>query len=190
MLLRLRMKNFLPILIICCIATSCTKDRFPLDPFDKTVDTLSSDYKSLKINEFCARGVSFVNEFGMASDWIELYNTSNYSIIVKKGELFVTDDFGNKKDKYALPNMTIGPKAFILVWCDNRDTVKTQIHSNFSLSSNGESLGLVSKINGNITDIDFYDYGIKVVDDQSEGRLPDGGQVWTIFSQATPGGPN
>lgn len=182
--------KFKYLLFIVIVLGACTKDRFPVDPFDNPGDSLSSDYKSLKINEFCARGVSFVNEYGMASDWIEIYNTSNKNILVKKGELFITDDFGNKKDKYAFPQMTIGPKAYILVWCDNRDTVKTQIHTNFSLSSNGESLGLVSKINGNISDIDFYDYGVKVVDDQSEGRLPDGGPVWTIFSQATPGAPN
>lgn len=188
--------NHKRILIFCLVASaavsSCIKDRiFPIPPpvtGPGNKDSIVAG--TLVINEFMASGSTFNNELANGSDWIEIYNTTNDTITLAKNKWYITDSVGDPL-KFIMPEWTINPKSYLIVWCDDFDTVITQIHSNFKLSSSGEQLGLFYKSppSDSLITIDAYTYGNQV-SGLSFGRLPDGANNWTSFSNPTPGNPN
>jgi hypothetical protein len=179
---------------------SCTKDRdFPviINPNDTIAGPGSKDSiveGTLRVNEFLARGGSFYNELVLpgnpngGSDWIELFNTTNDTIVFEKNKWFITDTIGNNK-KYQLPELTMLPRSFLVVWADGLDTVINQIHTNFNLSKDGEDIGLFYQSDSTLIKVDSYSFGTQQ-SGVSEGRLPDGGSTWTFFNTPTPGQPN
>lgn len=100
-----------------------------------------TDSSGLVISEICHSSRS-ENEFGKKSDWIELYNTSDSSIIIEDKSWYLTDDVADS-EKFELPKQTMAPHSFLIIWCDGKDTVNREIHANFKLSSKGESLRLI-----------------------------------------------
>jgi hypothetical protein len=179
---------------------SCTKDRdftLSINPNDTLPGPGGKDSivaGTIKINEFLARGSTFYNELILSgnpnggSDWIELYNTTNDTIEFVEGKWFITDSLADST-KYKLPSLTLLPKSFLVVWCDDMDTVITQIHSNFSLSKDGEDIGLYYQTDSTLLKVDGYTYGSQL-SGISEGRKPDGSANWTTFSTPTPGASN
>lgn len=163
---------------------ACVKDRTTLPHYNPVYTS------PLRINEFAASttGTSFINEFGVASDWFEIYNSSSDTVKIPASTYFCSDDQLNKS-KYTLPALTIQPKGFQLIWCDSKDTVLEDVHSNFNLKSSGEFIGLYF-LNGNDTTIiDEHSFGAQVVG-QSEGRYRDGEDNWIQFTHPTPGTTN
>lgn len=176
---------------------SCTKDRtFPIPQAATGPGGKDSIVKgTLVVNEFLARGSNNYNELILpgnpdgGSDWMEVYNTTNDTILLEAGKWFVSDSIGDSK-KFKLPEVNINPKSYLLLWCDAMDTVITQIHTNFSLSKDGEQLVLnYEPTSGNIVEIDSYNFGLQQ-SGISFGRLPDGGNNWTSFNNPTPGTAN
>lgn len=82
------------------------------------------------------------DEDGDYSDWIELKNTSLTSINVNGW--YLTDSQTNLT-KWALPSTTIQPGGFLIVFASGKDraVAGAEMHTNFSLSKNGEYLALV-----------------------------------------------
>ncbi len=138
------------------------------------------------INEFLASN-SYVNtdeDFNQFSDWIELFNNSSTEVDV--GGYFLTDDLTNAS-KWQFPNNTIlPPYSYLNVFCDKEDTVINELHTNFKLSSNGESIGLFDNA---LQIIDTLSYG-EQVSSVSFGRAANGGTDWFFFSIPTPGEAN
>jgi hypothetical protein len=168
----------------------CTKDRI-FNPTEGPVAPGVVMPGTLLINEFCVRGSNFANEFGDFEDWIEIYNPSNQAFVMEADHWFLTDDGFNRPDRYQIPiEVTIPARGFLVVWADSRNMVGEQIHTNFGLSSNGEHIGLY--YNNGVTEfmVDHYEYGPHPPGGVSEGRLPDGGEDFTLFQNPTPGGPN
>ncbi|MBN2523952.1 MAG: lamin tail domain-containing protein [Bacteroidales bacterium] len=149
------------------------------------------DYSGLFINEFMASNSSLIcDEFNEYDDWIEIFNSNDYSVDI--GGLYLTDSLPNP-DKQRIPtrcsdSTTIPPKGFLLLWADNQ---KDQgiLHLNFKLSSEGEQIGL-SHYNGikykYIDSITFNNQNSNL----SSGRVSDGADVWTEFIMPTPGTTN
>lgn len=181
------MKNLFLIILVIAFA-SCTKDRNiipnnvvpPLDGFTEGTSGI------IKLNEFIANGSQNLNEYGSAEDWIELYNTTNTTLKLEAGKWFITDDASVTPEKYALPELTIEPHGFVLIWCDGLDTVVNFIHTNFKLSSSGENIGLFYTKNGSDLEIDSYAYPVQITSAVSNGRYPDGADNWTTFNPPTP----
>jgi hypothetical protein len=180
------------LLAMAVTTTSCLRDReFIVTPNENAApDTLQGDTLALMINEFVAKGPANANEFGANEDWIELFNPSFHAVYVPDSTVFVTDDFVGTPDKYPLPAMRIPARGFVVVWADDLDTVATQIHTNFKLSSTGEYLGLSFGSLGATTPLDSKQYGDQAEDAVSNGRSQDGAFTWTIFPTPTPGNPN
>jgi len=177
--------NFLLIIVLFMI--SCTKDRKieKNNNKDNNDTTNNVEFPSLKINEFLAKGSVNLNEFGTASDWVEIYNPTNEDVSFEAGKWYFTDDFSNPT-QFELPNKIISANGFLLIWCDNT-TGGNDIHAPFKLSSSGESIGLYYKDSLNDTYIvDTLSFGVQTVDGQSTGRYPDGSNAWTTFSNPTP----
>ncbi len=136
------------------------------------------------INELCASNdETILDEYGESSDWIELYNAGEETADLSGH--YLSDDLADPS-KWQLPNITLSPEEFLLIFASDRDEYGVNLHTNFKLSAGGESV-LLSDENGMILDqIQFPELGT----DQSMGRLPDGSPQWALFSAPTPNGSN
>lgn len=95
------------------------------------------------ISEFLAINDSgLLDEDGAASDWIEIHNPGNEIVLLNGYHL--TDDSTNLT-KWTLPNLTLNPGEYLIVFASAKDRALpgSELHTNFSLSSNGEYLALV-----------------------------------------------
>ena len=165
---------------------SCTKDR-NLDELQKITDTINIHNGIIKINEFVAKGSNNINEYGMTSDWFELYNPSSSAINMSNGKWYVSDDL-NSPRKYAMPAVTLEPHGFLVVWCDGMNKFGTQVHSNFALSASGEQIGIFyTTPDQSMMVVDSLTYPLMTEKAYSYGRLPDGSDNWTYFARPTPG---
>lgn len=120
------------------------------------------------INELSAINSSIqTDQNGEYDDWIELYNNSSLSIDIGGYHL---SDAGNNLQKWVIPNgTTINGNDYLILWAD-KDTLQTGLHTNFKLSSSGESLYFSDTL-GNL--LDETTYGIQTTD-ITFGRYPNG----------------
>lgn len=180
------------IALLLVILNSCTKDR-DVEPVTLLPDTTAAAIVPgvIRVNEIVAKGSVNMNEFNQATDWFELYNTSDKPIKLETGKWFVTDKGVLDPVKFTLPSWTIPANGFLVIWCDTLDMVATQIHTNFGLSASGEDLGLFYKnANDSLIRIDGIVFPPQTIDGYSYGRFGDGADNWQTFPVPTPGGPN
>ncbi len=143
----------------------------------------------LVVNEWMADNNGIVLDPADADDddWFELYNAGGQPADLSAYTL--TDDLDDK-DKFTIPNGTVvPPNGFLIVWADEEtgQTTSDQLHVNFKLSDNGESIGLFTP---NGSPVDTVTFGAQT-SNVSEGRFPDGMTEPFVFMVVpTPGGPN
>ena len=129
----------------------------------------------LVINEVMSNNMSTVTDnSGKFEDWIELYNTTNYSI--SSNGLFITDTVDNLH-KWALPNHIIAPNSYFIIWADE-DGNQGAEHANFKLSNLGERL-VLSNLDSSIIDSITY---FPQMDDVSFARNPNGTGPFTMMT--------
>lgn len=137
------------------------------------------------INEAMSmNGRSLVDKDGEPSDWIELYNPTDQA--VNLGGMYLSDDPG-KLTKWRIPVDTwIGPGEYLIVWASGKNTSGPELHTNFRLDQEGESIFLVDRDGSTI--IDRADLPVLKMD-FSYGRQPDAAQAWVMFERihVTPG---
>ncbi len=141
---------------------------------------------SVRINEVMAsNGITLADEDGDYEDWIELINRSASAVSLSGWAL--SDDSGNIR-RWIFPSVEIGPSGRLLVWASGKDRreVDGPMHTNFSISSEGEPIYLV-RPDGSVAD---HLPARPIPRDVSYGRSPDGGESWAYFIEVTPGGPN
>ena len=80
-------------------------------------------------------------DFKQFSDYIELFNNTDSAQNI--GGYYLSDDPVNPK-KWKIPSATLDAKQRLLIWADKEDT---DLHTNFSLDSDGETL-ILSDRNG------------------------------------------
>jgi Lamin Tail Domain len=147
--------------------------------------------QSIFINEFMASNVISTPEivdYDDYSDWIEIYNDSSASINLSG--YYLTDNLNNPT-KWQIPDGTsIPPKGFLLFWADgfddSPDFSKIYYHLNFSLSKDGEEIGLFSPEQVLIDSVTFGPQ----ISDVSYGRQPDGANNWYYFGESMPSNSN
>lgn len=120
----------------------------------------------------------FINEvYASGVDWVELYNATNNAKDI--GGYGIYDDGGAE---YQLPNGTTVPaNGYLIIFCDDTNT---GLHTNFKLSSDGETVTL-KNTNNEIAETVTYP---KLDNGQSYGRFPDGSEnlsISGITSQGT-----
>lgn len=123
----------------------------------------------------------FINELYPASgeDWIELYNASDEEKDISNYKVYDDDT-----QKYTLPaGTTIGPKAFLVLICDDTGA---GLHTNFKLSSEGETIFLENAKGKMIDKVEFPPLN----NGESYGRYPDGSTTLEISGSATQGASN
>ncbi|MBM3919181.1 MAG: T9SS type A sorting domain-containing protein [Sphingomonadales bacterium] len=143
--------------------------------------TLNTDYTTLTtgevvINEIAAMNSTIqTNGLGNFNDWVELYNTTNDTILLDY--LFISDDFSNS-DKWQCPSGTkIPPNGYSVIWADN-DVFAGELHSGFNLSGSGEQM-ILSYANGTI--IDSVTFPAQRTD-ITYGRYPNGTGTFVFMS--------
>jgi len=111
----------------------------------------------LRIVELAARGTDEINEFGSKADWVKIENTGNTAIRLSDYKIYITDDVGSLT-KFRLEKKEIDPNGSIIIWCDDQDVTRDQIHTNFKLSSKGETISLAIQQGSQIKIIDQVSY--------------------------------
>jgi large repetitive protein len=186
------MKNYMLIMVVL-IWFSCKPDRTFETPQNQPPIGGANNIQegTIRINEFITTGSPFGSDLDSTttSDWMELYNTTNDTIFFHGGKWSVTDSL-EWTDKWILPDTFILPKSHLLIWCDDRDTVTSQLHAAFKLSSGGEDLGLFYKRSDtDILKVDGFIY-TQQNSGVSQERYPDGTTNWVFSNNPTPGTSN
>lgn len=147
-----------------------------------------AEAQSVVINEALSSNSSFdYDDFFQYEDWIELYNDGG---ILNLSGYYLSDD-PDTLDKWMFPSTnpgltTILPGGHLRIWCDD-DEQQGEDHTNFKLSSEGETVFLVEP--DGITIMDSITIGLAQTD-ISYGRSCDGCSDWQFFNVPTPNAPN
>ncbi len=137
--------------------------------------------QTVVINELVAKNQTIIqDEDEDYSDWIELYNPTNDTINLFNFGLSDDDD---ELDQWLFPQISILPGSYLLVFASDKNRHDTaELHTNFKISSDGESIFL-SDSEGQLID---RTAAVELDEDQSYGRVPDGGANWMVISKPTP----
>lgn len=166
MVLKSSFKNFLLYfpLVVPLLFTACSK----ADEDDE--DPKVTAEEDLYINEAYASD---------GTDWLEIY--SKNSSAKDLGGYKIYDDVDNK---YTLPGgTTIQAGGFLIIYCDDG---ATGLHTNFKLSSSGETVYLENKEGEVVDKMQFP----AMLDGQSFARFPDGVGTPVISGNPTQGTSN
>lgn len=145
----------------------------------------------LKINEFMAVNVSCCPDIDGGTqefdDWVEIYNAGSTPVNI--ADFYMSDDltnpFNSRIKRTDAAKTTIAPGGFLVIWADNNRS-QGELHLDFGLSSDGESIALFYKDGRKI---DSYTFGAQTAN-RSMGLATDGGTVWKSFVAPTPGQSN
>ncbi|MFK7904150.1 MAG: CotH kinase family protein [Chitinophagales bacterium] len=141
---------------------------------------------TLRINEFMVSNKeTIVDEFGEYDDWIELYNSGEEPIFL--GDKFLSDNLGNP-NKWQLPDMTLAPKDFLLIWADNQ-TEQGTFHADFKLNKDSDAIGLFDTKESGFAVIDSFSYE-NLESDITYGLETDGEGSFTELATSSPNGTN
>jgi len=152
---------------------------------------IKKEYQRLYINEFRAGDPSKNSGARyLEGNWIELFNNNEYEIDI--GGLYMTNDLDHpylcRIPDTAPHSTTIPPKGFLLLWCDNMEN-EGILHMNFTLAQQGTEIGLAGSIGDEYFYIDTLVSSYQHVS-VSSGRVNDGVNSWTNFTDPTPGWSN
>lgn len=154
------MKHFqFALLVLFVVAfTACNNENEPTD-----------ETKSVVINEILPKNTQYgSDEDGEFDDWIELFNLSNEDIDISG--YYLTD---SKKEytKWKFPSGTVIAKnGYLVVWADGDSTHVSGLHTNYKLSSDGETVVFLTP---ELEVINMVEYPPTVLE-QSYARIPNG----------------
>lgn len=138
--------------------------------------------RTLVINEVLTRNrFATLDENENRSPWIELLN--NGSSAVSLGDYALSDD-PTAPMKWPLPDLTLGPSDYFLVWCSGRSglsTVENAFHTNCEVGVEGQSLLIARR--GELVDAVVLPPS---TEDRSYARSPDGTGEFLYHLRPTP----
>ena len=104
---------------------------------------MSDPFATVHIHEvLCRNAYSILDEDGDRSDFVELYNGGEYAVSLEGW--YLSDDAG-KLTKWPLPNVSLNPGEYLLVFLSGKDRVSGELHASFSLHA-GETMVLYDSI--------------------------------------------
>ena len=142
------------------------------------------------INEWMASNLAFLEDEADSDfeDWIELYNGTGHPLDLSG--YYLTDTLTNATQWRVPDGTVIDPHGYLLVWADGEPAqaslVTADLHANFQLSRNGETIGLFSP---DLKLVDTISFGPQS-NNVSQGRSPDGSTNIITLTLPTPRGPN
>jgi hypothetical protein len=144
----------------------------------------------LWLNEVQADNANgILDNAGNHEPWVEIYNAGTNTLTLTN--LFLSNNYTNLAN-WAFPtNTTIGPRQFLIVFCDGQpgQSTSNEPHASFRLASGSGSIALSRIWNGQTQALDYLNYAAGL--DHSYGEFPDG-QLFTRqeFYYVTPGTTN
>jgi hypothetical protein len=146
--------------------------------------------QEILINEVMSNNTATLEDKdGDYSDWIELFNNSDQKLNL--GEYALSDDMDNLR-KWIFPNFEILSHQYVVIFASGKDikysvsSNDSELHTNFKMSSDGETLYL-SNPQCELIDQLVFPF---LPTDISFGRNDDGEKNKSYFRQATPGAAN
>ena len=140
--------------------------------------------KSLQINELMQSNIDCVmddlNDF--PDSWVELYNTTTKTINLKGYQIGTKE---NASKAWALPNMTIEPNQYLLIYCDKEGT---DLHTDFRLES-GKGCNVYLFKGSDIVD-QVVDLGKQPAPNIAYGRKTEDSDDWGYQATPTPNAAN
>jgi len=143
--------------------------------------------EGLVINEFMASNQTTLedpDEPGEFPDWIEIYNGAPGTIDLEG--MYLTDKLQDLTKWHIGAGVFIDPGQYLLFYADD-DGTQGVYHTNYQLSSSGETILLVDSDGKTIIDSIIFDAQFE---DVSYGRFPNGDGSWGFHLSPTPGSPN
>ena len=143
----------------------------------------------LQLNEILAsNNTNQMDEFFEFDDWIEIYNPGG---IINLAGYYLSDDPLNLL-KHQIPATDPGattmlPGSFKVFFADNDNLTQGALHTNFTLSGNGETVFLTAP--DGVTIIDQINYP-EMATDISYGRACEACTTWQYFNSVTYSAPN
>lgn len=175
------------------VATNGLSTFKPASAPDNTESYLLNDdpLPQLVINEFMASNASCCPDTDSGEeefdDWIEIYNMGTTDVNI--AGMYLSDDngspFGEKISSDDAEATTVPAGGYLLLWADGSPS-EGVLHLDFSLSADGEDIGLFY-IDGRT--IDTYTFDAQE-EDVSWGRTTDGSPTWGAMETPTPGQTN
>jgi hypothetical protein len=138
------------------------------------------------INEWMADNVGALADSadGNYEDWFELYNPGDAPVSL--GGYYLTDVLANKFKYQIPPGYSIPAQGYLLVWADGETGQNSpgnpELHANFSLSKDGEAIGLFTPDG---LEVDAVTFGGQQ-SDIAQGRFPDGNETIYSLTNYTP----
>lgn len=153
----------------------------------ESFQTVAPQQDGLLLNEVCADNDSLLTDpQGQFEDYVEIYNAGPAPVDLAGH--FLTDDL-TEPDKWALPaGLVLQSGERVLVWCDG-DVADGPLHASFSLSKNGEEIGLFRSAVPGFTLVDGYAFG-PMPSDTAVGGVVDGAKKRLRLFDPTPDAPN
>ena len=141
---------------------------------------------TLVINELAPLGTDNCIDFlGTNEDWIELYNPGPAAVYL--GNKFISDDASNW-NKWPLPNVTLDPGEFQLLYADNEPEQGVN-HLDFKLDDLSETVYISEVQNSARVLIDSITYS-NIPINHSYGRATDANPNWINWTVSTPNASN
>ena len=120
------------------------------------------------------------DKFGKYSDYIELYNGNDYDINLNG--YYLTDSMKETR-KWMFPDVTIKANDYMVIFASGKDLKEDELHTNFKLDSNGETIALSNDVAKVISKV----YVKETLKDTSFGY---NGEEYVYFYLGTPGEKN
>jgi hypothetical protein len=146
----------------------------------------SNGNSQVVINEILTSNTTVnTDEDGTYQDWVELYNNGASSVSLNGYGL--TDDAALPY-KWTFPNVTMPSHTYLLIWCSdkNRIVVGQPLHTNWKISSDGETVTLT---NAGGTVVDAVP-ATAIPSNISFGRVPNGAGSFAFITAVTPAAAN
>ena len=143
----------------------------------------------LVINELMQSNVEYmmddIKEF--PDSWVELYNKGTEAVNLKDYKI---SNKNKLKKAWQLPDMTVEPNGFVVIFCDKEGKEDNRLHADFRLES-GKDGNLYLFKDGDDNPIDMLEGMAKMpAPDVAYGRKTDGGDEWGYQLTPSAGKPN
>ena len=170
--------KWLPILLIACSGakesteSSTEASTEPTNEADSEPSTEETEV-SLFLNEILAKSDT-------TADWVEIYNDGD-AVADLSGYLLQD----SARESWALPSGTeIEAGGYLLIWAD--DAAEEGLHAPFKFSKDGEVVTLLTPSGEVLDEVEFPELAAE----ESYARIEDGGDLWEIRTDITPGESN
>ncbi len=151
-----------------------------LEGYEQYKAEIIKNFPKVAITEVMALNKStIIDENGNFSDWIEIHNSSDTPINLKKYSL---SDEANNLSKWDFPEIIIEPNEYLIVFAAGQNNSDNNLQTNFRLNSSIDNLFFCDPDGVILSQIKIENHS----EDISFGIHPETAE-WLFFSKPTPG---